>query len=305
MTWAVVQARGLVIQPRPWSTRDPDTRPLELLAAAGALLGLREAVILNDVDMARWLCNNNTLIDVSASASFSFDDTFLMLAAELGSPEMVNFLLDRGADIEGTNDLGLTALMRAAESGHADIVARLLDLGADINCGWPDETALSMAEVHNHQEIASLLLSRKAKRRLVDAVDRDDIQLAKELLDQGADPEAELVLVQREAKDHDLESCRWDRLLVHAVSRGNVEMVRMLLDYGAIIEKQYGEYRTPLEEAARCGHANIVRILISYGADMNAVGLNGITALDWAIRIQHDEMVELLGLAGRKGAGGE
>jgi ankyrin repeat protein len=140
-----------------------DTRPLELLSSAGGELGLREAILLGDVELARRICDADRAPDFNGEADFGMHETYLMLAASLGPLAVVDFLLDRGADIEGTDDLGETAMMRAAEAGHARIVERLLDRGADINRGWPQETALAKAQGHGHQTVVSLLLSRGAK----------------------------------------------------------------------------------------------------------------------------------------------
>ena len=301
MTWAVIHARGRVLQEYGWPTCDPDTRPLELLAAAAGRFGLREAVLLGDVDLARRLCDQDGSIDVSGDARFCFHDTYLMLAANLGSLDMVDFLIDRGADIEGTDDLGHAALMRAAGAGHASVVARLLDQGAEVNRGWPSATALSETEAHGHQGVASLLQARGAKRRLLDAVNLDDLPLAEELLRDGADPEMEDVFVHDGADHHDLEKSRIVRLAMHAVARGNVEIVRLLLNHGASLHVKYHDKHTLLAEAARQGHVDMVRLLIEHGADVHAVGEDGLTALEWAIRRGYPTVVRELTKGRKKG----
>lgn len=49
-----------------------------------------------------------------------------MLAVSQGRTEMVNMLIDSGADINVQDDEGSTALMCACEHGHTDIVKILL-----------------------------------------------------------------------------------------------------------------------------------------------------------------------------------
>lgn len=51
---------------------------------------------------------------------------------EADGVETVRLLLDRGADVRGSDDRGRTALMIAAERGHASIVGELLKRGADL-----------------------------------------------------------------------------------------------------------------------------------------------------------------------------
>jgi ankyrin repeat protein len=136
---------------------------MEILLAAGGIVELREATILDDVELARRICGQGSVIDIDGNAKFAFGDCYLVMAAELDAVIMIEFLLERGADIEKLDDLGRTALMRAAWVGHARIVDVLLDHGADIDRGWPHETALTVAEEYGHQEVAKLLRSRGAK----------------------------------------------------------------------------------------------------------------------------------------------
>jgi len=95
-----------------------------------------------------------------------------MLAAHVGPVAMVDLLLDKGAEVEGVDDLGGTALMIASEMGRADIVNRLIDRGANVNVGWPFDTALHRADRNGHTEITTCLLSRGAKWGERDTIDQ-------------------------------------------------------------------------------------------------------------------------------------
>ncbi len=77
---------------------------------------------------------------------------------------MVELLLDQGADIEGTDDIGGTALMMAAEMGRVDIVERLIERGADVNSGMDADTALKRANCNGHTEVINYLLAHGARR---------------------------------------------------------------------------------------------------------------------------------------------
>jgi ankyrin repeat protein len=164
VTYAALHARGWVISAgRLYRVRTPDARLLSRLVEAGGRVGLREAILLQDVGLARNVCDHDRALDVNDEARFGMHETFLMLAASVGPPEMVAFLLDRGADIEGTDDLGHTALLRAAEVGLVDVVGLLLDRGADIDSGWPGGSALNLAEYYGRESVESLLRARGAK----------------------------------------------------------------------------------------------------------------------------------------------
>ncbi|WP_372972522.1 ankyrin repeat domain-containing protein [Marinobacter sp.] len=89
--------------------------------------------------------------------------TPLIVAAEEGDLERVEYLLEQNVRVDAGDDCQWTAMMRAASGGHSEILVRLLDEGADINhrekSGY---TALMGAAVNNRLETARILVERGA-----------------------------------------------------------------------------------------------------------------------------------------------
>ena len=89
----------------------------------------------------------------------------LMFAAAEGRLQTVRLLLELGANVNATNDLGRTALMFASIYGYEEIAAVLLDVGADPNIvptddsGWP---ALIAAAEGGHLSVVQRLLEAGA-----------------------------------------------------------------------------------------------------------------------------------------------
>ena len=79
--------------------------------------------------------------------------TMLHAAALGGHVEVVNFLIDNGANISTVNGVHLTALQIAAEKGHLEVVKTLFEAGA-----VPDQTALHHAAANNRLEVVTYLL---------------------------------------------------------------------------------------------------------------------------------------------------
>ncbi|KAM4574055.1 KN motif and ankyrin repeat domain-containing protein 3 [Fundulus diaphanus] len=96
--------------------------------------------------------------DVNAKASQA-GQTALMLAVSHGRQEMVQALLECGADVNIQDDEGSTALMCASEHGRAEIVKLLLEQpGCDISIVDNDgSNALSIALEAAHNDTAVLL----------------------------------------------------------------------------------------------------------------------------------------------------
>jgi beta-lactamase regulating signal transducer with metallopeptidase domain len=122
----------------------------------------------------------------------------LMTAVGMGDLDMVETLIDAGADVNASVR-GSSPLTLATANGEADIVRRLLDAGADVN--GPEGarmTPLSIAAQNGEQEILEMLIEA------------------------GADIDAPLP--------------GGDTILMAAVRSGDVDMVRMLIERGADVE---------------------------------------------------------------------
>src|SRR5215831_6064152 len=88
----------------------------------------------------------------------------LWKVAETGKIGQLIELLARGADVNGSNQAGVTALMLAAYHGQLEMVRALTDHGADVNATDRDGFTAAMLAHHSHREdIVSLLVARGAR----------------------------------------------------------------------------------------------------------------------------------------------
>jgi uncharacterized protein len=187
------------------------------------------------------------------------DDEFAVVRS--GDVEAVARMLDRGARVDETGDLRITALWHAANNGDEAMVALLLDRGAD------------------------------ARQRpvvvppLVAAAGANSLPTVIRLLEAGADPNGEGMPSQN---------------AIHtAAAKGNAEMVRVLIDAGANANTRFFDGTTPLLTAALAGHAEVVAALLQIDANIDAQNeREGHTALMVAAWRGHAEVVELLLAAG-------
>lgn len=113
------------------------------------------------------------------------------------------------------------------------------------------------------------------------AVYENDLEIMQLLIRLGADPN----IATRDGLTP-LGSATWS---------GHFEAVRQLLAVGAKVNVQeYRHGQSPLMNAAWKGHRDIVKLLLEHGADRELRNPDGHTALDWARRFGHDDVVMLL-----------
>ncbi len=111
----------------------------------------------------------------------------LVYASTYNDEEMVKFLLEKGADantvceIENEHtDIASTPLMNAAYRGNTNIINMLLENGANINYTTDfGMTALIMAASFNQFEAAKILLENNADTSMTDEYGRTALDLAK------------------------------------------------------------------------------------------------------------------------------
>ena len=239
------------------------------------------------------------------------DGTALMIASYKGYRDLVQTLLELGADPNIQTEYGKTALMRATFNGHIEIAGDLLRYGADPNLQDQDyndeealkenyvfekaDTALSLAS-SSYPEIAELLLESKADPNIIgpgllllgtpleSACRSKDPSLFQNLLKFGADPN------YQDSKGKDMTA------LMGASMYGFIDYVRQLLKLGADPNLQDDMGQTALMYAiGEVDSVEVIQELLKWGADPNLKDEDGKTALDLAIEDHSsDEFVNIL-----------
>ena len=104
--------------------------------------------------------------DLKAQVNTADNDkiTPIMEAVSTENEEIVNYLLEKGANIHATNKLGADALTMALSGSSEQIVAKLLSLGANPNHKWNKKnfSHLMLASRNGHLMSVKLLLKAGA-----------------------------------------------------------------------------------------------------------------------------------------------
>jgi ankyrin len=90
------------------------------------------------------------------------DETALLFAARVGDLESARLLLAAGADVNDADAWGVSAMVLAAHSGFTEMVEFLLDKGANANAAGPGFTALHEAIMRRDEVMVTALLAHGA-----------------------------------------------------------------------------------------------------------------------------------------------
>ena len=206
-----------------WVAHHDDLEVATLLVRAGADVKAASRYGVTPLSLACTNANAGMVLlllkaGADPNAVLPGGETPLMTAARTGSLSAVTTLLSHGAKVESTDDRrGQTALMWAAAEGHAAVVQALIDADADVRARVPSGfSPLFFAVREGRREVVRLLLKagadvnetialegprrkgyggplpRAGTSALLLAVTNAHFELAADLLDAGANPNADL-----------------------------------------------------------------------------------------------------------------
>ncbi|CAE7518629.1 ANKRD50 [Symbiodinium sp. KB8] len=212
--------------------------------------------------------------DVAALKKYLED---LANAARLTRTNIIRCLLKAGAGTDCWNHDGMTALNLAAVNGHLEVARLLLEAGADTNCcGRRGQTALMLAAYNGHLRVARLLLEASADK---DCSDDDSMTVLMLAAEKGHLEVARLLL----EAGADKNCCHDDgrNVLMLAADAGRLE-----------------DGKTALMRAADKGHLEVARVPPEASAEKNCCDDFGMTSLMLAASNGHLEVLRLLLEAG-------
>ncbi len=276
--------------------------------AEPAGLALRTALSVMEIEAARVLIDAGADLDAVKDYEKRRGSTPLACAAESWhrrSKEMMRWLLDKGADVDGRGRDGRTPLMYAVLVAYRHgaalrkAVPVLLEAGADLALedafgftAW----SLAKAPLIEDQELSRLAAPFPDDSVLFDGPDLSDLFSAaanaadrrqsrldrcRETLDlleaAGAKPHREAEL----------------RLLV-AATAGDAGRVAELLASGADVDAPGADGDTAIAAAARGGHGKVVSRLVAAGCKVDASKAGEPSALEIAVRAGDPVMTRAL-----------
>jgi len=297
-----------------WAAFNSDAEMTKALLAAGAwvetpnhygVTPLLQASRNGDVEVMRML------LEAGANPTrwHPEGETPLMAAARTGRVDAVQLLLSHGSLVNATDTFQEeTALMWASAEGHVEVVKALLAAGADPNlkahvstlterkdADHPSGgfTALMFATRNGHADVVEALIKGGADPKLTNAdgasativaIVNDRFDLAKELLDLGADPNDGSLFFAVDMHDATTDMRAHDGSRLQPLHTNNLTalgLVKVLLDLGADVNKPFigalhsttlccgaSINSTPFYRAATATDVEVLKVLLAKGAQL-------------------------------------
>jgi ankyrin repeat protein len=233
-----------------------------------------------------------------------------MFAARVGDLASARTLVEAGANVNDADAWGVSALVLAAHSGFGDLVEFLLEKGADANAAAAGFTALHEAIMRRDEKMASALLARgadpNAPLRTWTPTRRQstDFNFAPELVGatpfwlaaRFAEPSLMRLLVKHGA----------DARFVHRASyyAGDPAELRTQVTTALMAATGMGggiAWVQPRRAESEATMLEAVKLATELGIDLNVVNSDGRTALDAARALKYESVARFLTERGAKG----
>ncbi|XP_064641766.1 protein phosphatase 1 regulatory subunit 16A-like isoform X9 [Lineus longissimus] len=229
---------------------------------------LLEAASRNDIEEVQHLLNANVSPDVTNEDGL----TALHQCCIDDNENMMQLLIEFGANVNAQDSELWTPLHAAATCGHVHLCKYLIEKGADLlavnadgNMPYDiceDELTLDFIE--------SEMAKKGITQELIDdtriSVEKNMLQDVQKLHKEGRD----LIFVDRNGATP----------LHIAAANGYVEVTKFLLQHNVPIDARDNDSWQPIHAAACWGQPLILELLVQHGADVDAKTKNGETCLD-------------------------
>jgi len=242
--------------------------------------------------------------------------------------ELINLLLDHGADVNAETAEQYTVLMRALMRADFNMIKQIVDKGADVNRVTMQGNALRFTLGDDKKTIQYIL----NKTNNIDAPTLEGntpfmiaskigaTESIKLLADAGANihamnkkgqtalhlaakayqykgqynrvPAIKLLIELGIDPNIRAEKDTHFTALIRAAQEGYTDRAKALLEGGAEVDLHSGLGDTALMWAAQNGHVETVKLLLAHGADPNRPGFGGVTPLEHAK--EHEAVRQLL-----------
>jgi ankyrin repeat protein len=268
-------------------------------------------------------CNFEVVKAIVEAGADHTDPSALNNASKRADLDTMKFLIERGANVNASVGMYGSPFQASIQSRSVEAFELMIENGADVNIkGGYSGSALGQAVFSRNIHAINRLLDLGVQGddiSLLESIDRKLPDIAKALLERGANPNAETldrykdhgnalqfaitegrddiaIILLDHGADVNIVGGRYGMPLQSASARGQLTLVRELLQRGAKVNTEpCGKYANALQAAAFSKNLDVLELLLNVeGIDVNVSGGEGGTALQTAVEYRREDMVKLL-----------
>jgi len=283
---------------------------------------LLEAIDKNDIAKMRSLLESKSQVDLDKILENG--ETLMTTAVKKDLYQFAELLFENNASLFRTNSLKETPLMVAAKLGYEHLVRLLVSLGSrpdakDIN----GNTALHLAILNNHEEIALYLINSRANIDITNNNDQTAFKLAesyklnkvvdllrsltqssvglpikidvRNLISLGHVESLNQLFTKYPAVAHEYKDLNFYVLTMRSHPHDKaLSMTHLLMAYGVDLDGPTGADVTPLIEAVKQNYDDFVALMLKENVNPNTLDDKGNSALIWSIKGNNSSIVRRL-----------
>ena len=235
----------------------------------------------NYLDVMQFLINNGADVNLNNGGDLGY--TPLEEAARDGEIEALELLLKNNAEIDKGNTINTNALIGACISAKNEALEFLIKNGANVNhADHNGQTALHYICLHAKQWGSGTITEtiNNVTRELENPLFNQYTIILKTLLKNGSNVNLET---------------KYGYTPLHLAAETNTpSFIKLLIEKGANVNAQNSKGFSPLHAAAEKGNFESSMVLIDNGADVNIVDPDGFTPILGATSSENIELVRLL-----------
>ncbi|KAG5783264.1 hypothetical protein H9Q73_003087 [Fusarium xylarioides] len=256
---------------------------------------LIQAISVGDLDIVKLLIENKATVDKrEAPPDDGWSRTPMQVAVDWNRPEIVQYLLEKGADPDAQDSDGIPAIGAAVSGGHINMVQWLVDAKADVNVIYHESKLTLLHEACPHPEIFRLLLEHGADINKANADSRTALNFA---IVTNNPATVEVLLEAKTKPDINTDTIYMDLRMV--IASGYIDIVEKMLEASVDVDNVNEKGESLLAYAIRYNApSGMIRKILEYNPDLEMRDKKESTALHCITRLTTLETVRLVVNAG-------
>ena len=188
--------------------------------------------------------------------------------------------------------VGNTGLIEAASHGYVDIIEILIQRGAEMDIqGYLGETAVAAAAKGGHENCLNLLISNQADANISNNNKENPLMIA---LRQETFKTASLIIKLVPGIDINANDIYGENIMLRSVFGGRLETCKYVMDNKGDIDCKNRNGESALIVACKNRNIALVKFLLGKGADGSSVDNMKRTALIWSCMNVYPDIAEIL-----------